>query len=66
MSTTRKRWLNASALIWGLLFASIAVVGFLAAIGSLSWPIVRIAGPLWLIGLGVLGLVLGRPQRNSR
>lgn len=56
-----KRQQSVAALIWGLLFISIALAGALIGFGVLpNLAALAFVGPIVLISLGVLGLVLSR------
>jgi hypothetical protein len=63
MSPARRR-LDASSLIWGLLFLLIAGLGLWVAVGGpIDWHLITISAPVVLIALGLLGLLLSRPRR---
>jgi hypothetical protein len=49
------------SLISGLLLSTIAVFALWTAIaGRIEWSVLRVAGPLTLVVVGVLGLALSR------
>jgi cytochrome c oxidase assembly factor CtaG len=49
------------ALILGVVFSVIAILALWASLfGTINWEVVRIAAPLGLVSLGVLGLALSR------
>lgn len=61
----RRRRLDVSSLIWGLLFLAVAASALWVGSGrSLPWQVVRLGAPAFLICLGILGVVLSR--RHSR
>lgn len=60
-----KRRFDGSALVWGLLFAMIAAIGIWLGLGhDVDWPVLRVAAPAVLIGLGILGLALSVRSSN--
>jgi hypothetical protein len=51
------------ALVFGVLMSAVALVAlWLAFTGSVNWHLIRVAGPLCLVVVGVLGLALSRRQ----
>jgi len=49
------------ALIVGVVFSAIAILALWASLfGTINWEVVRIAAPLGLLSLGVVGLALSR------
>ncbi|MBO1031527.1 hypothetical protein IPV09_09285 [Tessaracoccus sp. SD287] len=59
----RPRTVDASALIWGLIFLAAATLGLVRGLGQpVNWQLVGILAPVALIALGVLGLTLNRFQ----
>jgi hypothetical protein len=49
------------ALVVGVVFSAIAVLFlWLNLFGSINWEVVRIAAPLGLLSLGIVGLALSR------
>jgi hypothetical protein len=56
-----RRRIDVSSLIWGLLFLTIAAAALWIATGhELRWAFVRVAAPVHLVCLGILGVVLSR------
>jgi hypothetical protein len=55
------RRVDVLALVLGVVFSSVAVLFlWLSLFGSINWEVVRIAAPLGLISLGIVGLALSR------
>lgn len=49
------------ALISGLLLTAVAIGSLWFSItGSMNWPLIRVAAPLALVAVGILGLALSR------
>ena len=58
---TQHRSIDASALIWGLIFLATATLGLIRGLGQpIDWQLVGILTPIALIALGVVGLALNR------
>lgn len=58
---TARRTIDASALIWGLIFLTTATLGLIRGLGhTIDWPLVGIIAPIALIALGITGLALNR------
>jgi hypothetical protein len=58
------RRVDVLALVLGVVFSAVAVLSlWLSLFGSINWEAVRIAAPLGLVSLGILGLALSR-NRN--
>jgi hypothetical protein len=56
-----RRSYDVVALITGVLFSCLALGAlWLALVGSLPWPVIKIVAPLGLVALGVGGLALSR------
>lgn len=51
---------DATALVTGLLFLMLAVLGLLAAFGTIDWGLLGLALPLCLVIIGIAGLGLSR------
>ena len=59
----RRRTIDASALIWGLILLAGATLGIIRGLGhAIDWQVVWIITPIALIALGITGLVLNRYQ----
>ncbi len=59
----QRRHLDVSSLLWGIVFALIAgIAGWMALGHHVDWSALRFTAPLVLIALGILGLVLSRPN----
>jgi hypothetical protein len=55
------RRVDVLALVLGVVFSAVAVLSlWLSLFGSINWEAVRIAAPLGLVGLGIVGLALSR------
>ena len=55
------RRVDVLALVLGVVFSAVAVLFlWLSLIGSINWEVVRIAAPLGLLSLGIVGLALSR------
>jgi hypothetical protein len=55
------RSVDVLALVVGVVFSAIAVLFlWLNLFGSINWEVVRIAAPLGLVSLGIVGLALSR------
>jgi hypothetical protein len=55
------RRVDVLALVLGVVFSAVAVLSlWLSLFGSINWEVVRIAAPLGLVSLGVVGLALSR------
>jgi hypothetical protein len=55
------RSVDVLALVLGVVFSAIAgLVLWMSLFGSVNWEVVRIAAPLGLVTLGVVGLALSR------
>ena len=55
------RRIDVLALVLGVVFSAVAVLSlWLSLFGSINWEAVRIAAPLGLVGLGIVGLALSR------
>jgi hypothetical protein len=55
------RSVDVLALVVGVVFSAIAVLFlWLNLFGSINWEVVRIAAPLGLLSLGIVGLALSR------
>jgi len=49
------------ALVFGVLMTGIAVVSlWLSFVGSVNWQLIRVAAPLSLVFVGIVGLALSR------
>ena len=55
------RRVDVLALVLGVVFSAVAVLFlWLSLFGSINWEAVRIAAPLGLVSLGIVGLALSR------
>ena len=55
------RNIDVLALVLGVVFIAIAgLVLWMSLLGSVNWQVVRVAAPLGLLSLGVVGLALSR------
>jgi hypothetical protein len=55
------RRVDVLALVLGVVFSAVAVLFlWLSLFGSINWEVVRIAAPLGLVSLGIVGLALSR------
>jgi hypothetical protein len=58
------RRVDVLALVLGVVFSAVAMLSlWLSLFGSINWEAVRIAAPLGLVSLGIVGLALSR-NRN--
>jgi hypothetical protein len=58
------RRIDVLALVLGVVFSAVAMLSlWLSLFGSINWEAVRIAAPLGLVSLGIVGLALSR-NRN--
>ena len=49
------------ALVFGVLVTAIALVSlWLSFVGSVNWQVIRVAAPLCLVLVGIVGLALSR------
>jgi hypothetical protein len=56
-----KRPLDVVALLLGLLLTSVALGSLWQTfVGSLNWHLIKVAAPLGLVAIGVVGLALSR------
>ncbi|MGD8215911.1 hypothetical protein [Aestuariimicrobium sp. Y1814] len=61
-----RRTIDASPLIWGLIFLAVATLGTLRGLGyPIDWQLVGIITPVALIALGITGLALNRFQTRE-
>jgi hypothetical protein len=59
-----RRTYDVVALIFGLLFSSVALGSlWLTFVGLIDWQVIRIVAPMGLVAVGVLGLVLSRNRQ---
>lgn len=59
--TPRTRQLDVGSLIWALILAAFAALAISIALGHTpDWSLIKILAPVYLILLGLLGLVLSR------
>lgn len=55
------RRVDVLALVLGVVFSAVSVLFlWLSLFGSINWEVVRIAAPLGLVSLGIVGLALSR------
>jgi hypothetical protein len=55
------RRVDVLALVLGVVFSAVAVLSLWHSLfGSINWEVVRIAAPLGLVSLGIVGLALSR------
>ena len=61
----RERRQTSSSVVFGLLFLAGSVAGVWTGLGHhIPWNDLRVAVPCFLIGLGILGLILDRHERR--
>lgn len=61
--STRSRRPDAVSLILGLLTTALAACGLWVSLGGdISWSTVKIAAPLVLVLIGIIGLAVSRPK----
>ncbi len=59
----KRRTTDAVALIFGLLFTTVALVTlWLTLIGPVNWHLIGLIAPIGLIAAGIAGLALSRPR----
>lgn len=63
MSNSTRRRLDAVSLILGLLVTVLAAGGLWHSLGGdISWSMIKIAAPLILVLIGIIGLAVSRPR----